>query len=175
MARLMRSDEHKTFGDISLLLSERKDALKCFCVCSNEYFRGYSEKELKKHLAYHLQEAEYDACLALLAAIEAAFRLDFDYRHRAKRKDSRSSEIRRMSKLPRNDFSHDIAMSDLFDLLAVDGSASGRTINLLKVFFQYRHWLAHGRYWRLKIGGKKPNFSDIYQIAQAIGEVLITN
>lgn len=172
MAKLVRSNEHKTFDDVSLLFAEKKEALKRFCVCENEYFTGFSKKELTEHLSYHLQEAEYDACLALLAAIEAAFRLDFDYRHKKRRKDSRSKAVRRISKTPRGEFSFRISIESLFDILALDNTAPARTINLLKIYFRYRHWLAHGRYWQLRIGRDRPTFSDIYQIAQAVDAAL---
>ena len=146
MAELKRSDEHKTFSDIALLFAERKEALKRFCVRNNVYFDKYPDKAIREHLSYHLREAEYDASLSLLAAIEAAFRLDFQYRHKKRRKDVRSKAIRRMSEWPRGSLDYRIPINKLFDLLTLDGSAPNRTINLLKTYFRYRHWLAHGRY-----------------------------
>lgn len=172
LKKLKRSDEHKDFTEIEQLFAERKEALELFFVVHSF---GHSEKEVKekkKYLDYQLQEAEYDASLALLGAIEAAFRLDFDYRHTQRLKDARSKAIRGMTELTRDVFSSKVPMSKLFELLSIDHSAPGRTINLLHIFFQYRNWLAHGRYWQLKLKIGRPTFSDIYQVAQAIKNIL---
>jgi len=172
MPKLKRSNEHLPFPDIKRLYEERKESLTCFCVWGNTYFTGVSKKELKRHLAYHLREVEYDACLTLLAAIEAALRLDFDSRHTKRLKDSKSKEVRRIAGLQRGDFSYKIPIDKLIDLLAFDGSVKNSTIDSLKIYFKFRHWLAHGRYWLLKIGRAKPTFADIYQLAQTINNLL---
>jgi len=172
MAKLKRSNEHKTFTEVEQLFDERKEALEFLFVVHSF---GCSEKEMKEkreYLDYQLQEAEYGASLALLGAIEAAFRLDFDYRHRKRLKDSRSKAVRQASDLPRDDFDYRISITKLFDILAIDHSATNKTINLLKIYFKYRHWLAHGRYWQLHLGISRPTFSDIFQVAQTIKSVL---
>ena len=171
-AKLNRSHEHKTFSDIARLFAERKAALKYFCVPGHVYFSRYSEKELQERLSYHLQEAEYDASLALLAAMEAAFRLDFDYRQKKRLKDTRSREVRRLSGSPRGEFNYEISINALLNTLKLDPFVSDRIITLLKNCFKYRNWLAHGRYWHLNIGADKPAFSDIYQLALAIEDRL---
>ena len=176
MAKLKRSNEHKTFTEIEQLFDERKDALEFLFVVHSF---GCSEKEMKekrKYLDYQLQEAEYDASLALLGAIEAAFRLDFDYRRKRRLKDSRSKAVRQASGFPRDDFDYRISITKLFDILANDHSAdhstTNPTIDLLKVYFKYRNWLAHGRYWQLRLGINRPTFSDIFQAAKTIKNLL---
>jgi len=34
----------------------------------------------------------------------------------------------------------------------------------LKLAFKFRHWIAHGRYWKPKIG-KKYDFNEIFKLA----------
>ena len=173
MPKLRRSEEHKTFSEIARMFAERKEVLMLFYVRNNEDLIGYSEKEILDRLDYHLREAEYDACLTLFGAIEAAFRLDVDHRHKKRLKDMRSKAARQMIKLSREHFDHRIPINDLFDLLAIDHSATKNTIDSLKVCFKYRHWLAHGRYWQLKLGRSRPTFSEVFQLAQKIKNVLI--
>ena len=175
MAKLKRSNEHKAFSDVKLLFAERCEALKGFCVQNHPCFLGDTAKDVEKRLNDHLQEAEYDASLTLLAAIEAAFRLDYDYRQTKRLKDPRSKEIRRISQLhktERSHFRHDIAINKLFEVLAMDDSISTRVIKFMTICFDYRNWLAHGRYWRLSLGRDKPAFAEIYQIAQTIEKTL---
>ena len=173
MPKLIRSNEQKAFVDVRLLFVERCEALKAFCVQSNVYFLGDTAKEIRKRLDDHLREAEYDASLTLLAAVEAALRLDFDYRQRRRLKDPRSKEVRRIAKLSRGHFNFRISLVDLVSLLAIGDSVPNRIRNSLKICFKYRHWLAHGRYWRLNLGRQKPTFTEIYQLAQTIENVLL--
>ena len=172
MPKLKRSNEQLSFAEIKRIFEERNESLKSFCVWGNAFFIGLSQNELEHHLTYHLREAEYDACLSLLGAIEAAFRLDFDSRYSKRLKDPRSKAVRRMAKEAKDVFHFRIPISELFDLLAIDHSVPDRVINVLKIYFKYRHWLAHGRYWQLQKGKPKPTFSDIFQVAQTIKNVL---
>ena len=170
MAKLKRSNEHKEFSEINRLFEERQEALQHFFDCENVLkYIGYSQKDVDYYLSDHLREAEYDACLTLLGAIEAALRLDLDYRHRHRLKDQKSKEVRQMLKgISRGDFVYRIPITKIIDLLNSDQSVPNRIVNSLKNTFKYRHWLAHGRYWQLQIGIHKPSFLDIYQLAQTI-------
>ena len=173
MAKLKRSNEHQTFSDIARLFEERKAALRSFCVPGNGYFVQYSKKEVMERLSQHLHEAEYDASLALLAAMEAALRLDFDTRDRKRLKDSRSQAARQLAKTVKG-VHFRIPIGELCDLFAIDRSVPNHVISKLKICFNYRHWLAHGRYWQLKQLQVKPTFSVIFQLAQTIKGALIS-
>jgi len=165
---MRRSDEHQSFAEVARLFDERKTALESFF---KGQLPGRSKKEMeeiKKRLAYHMREVEYDASLALFGAVEAAFRLDFILRQRMRKwKDSRSLEARQVAKSTRSDHSR-ISIFKLFDLMTFDNDISvpKLTIDRLKFYFRYRNWLAHGRYWKLPLYFIKPTFIDIYQIAQ---------
>ena len=176
MAKLVRSGEHKTFLEIKRLFTERQEALRFFYTPNNMNFFGRSETELMERLSYHLQEAEYDASLALFAAIEAALRLDIHYRHEKRLKDLRSRRIRELLNRPRGRSNHDIEIDEIIKTLKIGASVSQRSIDRiisrLQEYFKYRHWLAHGRYWKRKQGSCTPTFSDIYRLAQEIEKVL---
>jgi hypothetical protein len=131
------------------------------------YFLGYTAKEVQKRLDDHLREAKYDASLTLLAAIEAALWLDFDYGRTRKLKDSKSKKIRE------SQLDHRSPIEDIIKLL-LGGSVPKHIITALKICFNYRHWLAHGRYWRLNLGKEKPTFEEIFILAQTIEKALYT-
>ncbi|MCL2624007.1 MAG: hypothetical protein FWD31_10115 [Planctomycetaceae bacterium] len=163
------SDKHQSFSDIKKIFEERKEALRHFCECDDVlYLIGFPKTFLSKHL----QEAEYDACLALFGAIEAAFRIDLFVRHKNRGKDPRSKAVRLLLKeLSRGDFDYKIRLDEIFRLLAKDTAVSDGTINSLVVYFKYRNWLAHGRYWILEknLGMKKPpTFDEIFQLTEKI-------
>jgi len=176
------SNQHQSFSDIKRIFEERKKAIRHFCECDDvsywlEFSPKTAEELVEKFLADHLLEAEYDACLTLFGAIEAAFRMDLFVRHKKRGKDPRSKAVRQMLKnVPRGGFDKDIDLDKIFGLLATDPSVSNskQTINLLVVFFKYRNWLAHGRYWVLEKLGilKPPTFDEIYQLAEEIKIVL---
>jgi len=168
--KLKLSNEHLAFSDVARLFEERKEALQLYCA---RFFFGCSENEMREHLAHHLQEAEYDASLTLLAAIEAAFRLDFDHRYEMKLKDQWSKKVRQMAKDVGTRPHRDIPIIQLIHLLEMV-FVPKHIITLLIKYFKYRNWLAHGRYLcleDLELGKNKPSkppFLDIYQLAKTI-------
>jgi hypothetical protein len=168
---LSKSDKHRTFDEVRKIFEERKYALKNFFVPQNEYFTGLSETEIGKQLTEHLMEAEYDACLTLFAAIEAALRIDCDYCCRKRLKDQRAKAVRKMVQTFEGRPFNRIPLNEIFKQLLVDQSVKKSIVNRLKQFFQFRHWLAHGRYWTFK-SGIQPDFLDVYELAQEIDGLL---
>jgi hypothetical protein len=168
---LSKSGKHRAFDEVSKIFEERKYALKNFFVPQNEYFTGLSEMEINERLNNHLMEAEYDACLTLLAAIEAAFRIDCEYCCRKRPKNQRAKAVRKMVQTFEGRPFDRIPLNKLFEQLLVDQSVKKNIVNHLTQFFQFRNWLAHGRYWTFK-SGVQPDFGDIYELAQAIDGLL---
>jgi hypothetical protein len=168
---LSKSGKHRAFDEISRIFDERKYALKNFFVPENEYFTGFSEMEINERLNDHLMEAEYDACLTLFAAIEAAFRIDCDYCYRKRPKNQRAKAVRKMVQTSPGKSFDRIHLNKLFEQLLVGGLVKKNIVDCLKQFFKFRNWLAHGRYWTFK-SGVQPAFLDIYELAQAIDGLL---
>ena len=164
--RLSKSNKHLNKDDIAEMFEYREKSLKIFFSNLNpEYnsiFIGLTQKELKKELEYHLSEVEKDACLNLLASIEAIFRLD--YAIRCEEKDK--ADISRKFRLLFAQNQYWIPLEEgIFDEWKKVSGIKPTTISNLKGVFKYRHWLAHGRYWTLKAGKEKYDFYELYQLA----------
>lgn len=98
--RLSKSNQHLSFEDIADMFSFREKSLKLFFSEDNpQYlasFVGYTPNEVIEELNYQIVEAERDACLNLLAAIEALFRLDYAIRCEEKDKAQISRRFREL-------------------------------------------------------------------------------
>ena len=163
---LSKSNQHLDFEDIAETFNFREKSLKLFFseknVSYSEEFSGYTEDEIIEELQYQILEIEKDACLNLLAAIEAKFRLD--YAIRCEEKDK--SDISRKFRLLFSDYEFKLPLEDIiFEEWKESGLVKPSTISHLKGAFKYRHWLAHGRYWTLKAGREKYDFYDLYNLA----------
>ena len=172
MDKLVRADRQNKFQNINKLFSERIEALKYYYTPDNMAFFGSSEKELMVRLSYHLREAEYDASFAMLATIESALRCDAEYRHKKRLKDQRSQAVSRLLKQVQYPSYRYVKTSKIVETLKHDDSVPQHTLSLLKRYFKYRNWLAHGRYWEPDFGEDTPVFSDIYQLALEIEAIL---
>ncbi len=172
MARLSKSYKHLEYDEIAKLYGIRERSLRLFYSLSNpdyvNLFTGYSDDELSKELENNLEEIEKDACFNLLAAIEAAFKLDYAIRVEEKDKD----DISRKFRILFAEYQYRIPLEDvLFDVWKENPEIDRSIISQLKGVFIYRHWLAHGRYWLLKAGRKKFDFYDLYNLAIEVNEL----
>ncbi|MYA17931.1 MAG: hypothetical protein F4089_13610 [Gammaproteobacteria bacterium] len=139
-------------------------------------FHSPRHPDYGSHFAFHtrdevdsLREAALDehasqSSLALLAAIEAAFRVDYVLRHRLRPRDGLSREMRKL-------FAEKGRYARLADdILRVwrDYSTAPRgLLGEVAGAFNYRHWLAHGRYYPPKFG-RAYDFSTIRDLAAAV-------
>src|SRR5580693_4377856 len=82
--RLPKSLEHLEFETVAEIYHTREESLRLFHSNDNlrflEFFAMLSNNEIDEKLKFQLSEIEKDACLNLLAAIEAIFRLDYAIR-----------------------------------------------------------------------------------------------
>jgi hypothetical protein len=166
MAKLSKSKQHLDFEDIANMFFFREKSLKLFFSNKNpEYlssFIGYTPNEVFEELNYQISEIERDACLNLLAAIEALFRLDYAIRCEEKDKAELSKRFRELFA----EYQYRLPLEDsLFEVWKDELSIKSSIISNLKSAFKYRHWLAHGRYWTLKAGRPKYDFYDLYLLA----------
>ncbi len=166
MAKLSKSKQHLDFEDIADMYSFREKSLRLFFSDNNpEYFSsfvGYTPNEVLEELRYQISEVERDACLNLLAAIEALFRLD--YAIRCEEKDK--AEISRRFRDLFSEYQYRLPLEDsLFEERKNEPLVKSSVISYLKSAFKYRHWLAHGRYWTLKAGKPKYDFYELYTLA----------
>ena len=127
-------------------------------------FLGYTSAEVSKELNERLDEAELAASFALLASIEAAFRIDFLQRCYRKDKATISRRFREMNRKRPNRIKLD---EDIFSSWADDVDQLRPLTNRLKSAFRFRHWLAHGRYWTPQFG-RKFDYLSLYQLAYEV-------
>lgn len=164
--RLSKSNQHLDKDDIAEMFSYREKSIKIFFSNHNpDYsstFVGFSQPELEEELNYHLAEIERDACLNLLAAIEAIFRLDYAIRCEERDKADISRKFRALF----SEYQYWLPLEDgIFEEWKKVSGIKTSTISFLKGAFKYRHWLAHGRYWTLKAGKQKYDFYELYNLA----------
>lgn len=123
-------------------------------------FAGYTSAEVTAELLERLEELEFSSSLTALAALEAAFRVDYLQRCYTKRKDDLSRAFRALYKTYETRVSLD---EQIFEAWKEQSDVSTTLIGQIRSAFKFRHWLAHGRYWQPKFG-RDYDYSTIYLI-----------
>jgi hypothetical protein len=126
-------------------------------------FAGYSPAELQLALDERILETEFRSSLAIFALIEAMLRVDFRLRVKLRRKDSLSKAFRVLYRNP----GWKVRLEDLLDLWIEHDPTAKQPLQQLKSALLFRHWLAHGRYWRRPSHGQF-DYSTIYGLGRAI-------
>jgi hypothetical protein len=166
------SGEQQSFDDIAHHRNLLHQAIRAYFRAQpadfRQHYRGARPEELAEAMALALREVDRSAILLLLAAIEAAFRVDYLNRVYQRRKDPFSRACRELyarvgqrAKLEQ----------ELFKLWLTEGAANPRFVQHLVGAFRVRHWLAHGRYWSPRLG-QYDDFDAIYTIAVSASELL---
>ena len=109
-----------------------------------------------------MEETDVRSSFAVLSRLEAAFRIDYECRCKEKLKDDVSWTFRRMYKSRKMRVSLE---DDIFEAWLQNSTGSNRLISELRGAFKFRHWLAHGKYWRPNLG-RKYDFSYVYLLAE---------
>lgn len=124
---------------------------------------GSRIEDINSLLTLRLLENDRSASLTILAALESWFRIDC--RTRAEKRE-RSPVGRRFKKMYNRcgQSVSKIRFEDILDTWSDAEPTSKQIIRQVKDAFNYRHWLAHGRYWVPKLG-RKYDYSTVYVIA----------
>ena len=162
--KLSKSNQHLSSEEIADIYSYREKSLTLLFSKRNPNFpndfNGFTMKEINNELEEQLNEVEKDACLNLLASIEAKFRLDYAIRCEERYKDDISRRFREAFAEKQYRISlEDVILDEWGDLPEITSSI----ISNVKGAFKYRHWLAHGRYWTYK--STKFDFFGLYNLA----------
>ena len=108
----------------------------------SDRFFGMTPAEIRAELRKSSKELEREVTLALTASFEAMIRIDYMSRSKGKKKDAISVAYRELwSKHNRN-----ARLEDILDTWKEE-ACEAHKVGKLKQLLQYRHWLAHGRYW----------------------------
>jgi hypothetical protein len=131
---------------------------------NNPRFLGYSPSDLEKLLLRRIKETGLRSSLAILAALEAALRIDYELRAKQRRKDPLSRAFRVMYKRKRERIRFG---EDLLDLWVQHHPNLRRHVGELRAALHFRHWLAHGRHWERPSYGRF-DYVDIYNLAERV-------
>lgn len=123
--------------------------------------RGYIGLPLDEVRTSVLAEIDHNSALSVLSCAEAAIRTDYLRRVYDKQKDDLSRALRRIYKVKEERARLD---DDLLFCWRDHSNVSKALVSELIGAFNYRNWLAHGRYWTPKFG-RRYDFSTVYPIA----------
>ena len=106
----------------------------------------------------------------LLAAAEAAIRVDFRNRVDNRKKDDVSRQFRRIDKKKGKKVA---LQEEILDVWKKFRPTAKRAVGDFNGALNLRHWLAHGRYWTPKLG-RTYSPADVYDIAHNLLKAIAT-
>ena len=166
--RVVFSNKHLALDEIDQHHRDIESALRNYFSrenpCFETRFAGYTPDEVRHEMNARLEEHERSTSLNLLAALEAAFRIDFLQRCYERKKGCLSRAFREVHTQKGNLVSLE---RDILSAWKQNSSVPPGVISNLKGVFRYRHWLAHGRYWEPKLG-RKYDYQDLATLAEAV-------
>ena len=127
-----------------------------------------SRNEVESELSTRLAENDLANALSVLSATEAALRVDYLKRAYGKLKDPLSRAFR---KVYMNKAENASLEDDILNTWTSVGNMPKHLAGNLKSANNYRHWLAHGRYWTPQLG-RKYDYFTVFGIAEQIFDVI---
>lgn len=133
-----------------------------------------TQEEMNQAVDEMALELSHEIVLLLTASFEAEFQADFHDRVSRKKKDQISKEFRRMmgDHRGRRHAAKPITFEAILDVWRKN-TGHAKAIDDLKQLVQFRHWLAHGRYWVQKSGLSNPDPFDAWQRGRAVHDALL--
>jgi hypothetical protein len=123
---------------------------------------GKTREELEEEFGYQTTELAQVTMLGMLASTEAALRLDLAERVSNKRNDKVSRRFRDIYQERGRKFRLE---EDILDVWKKHGDAGIKeAVQEFKGATKLRHWLAHGRYWKPKLGRAGYDPVDVFDI-----------
>lgn len=154
--------------DIEQIDGRRRDteaAIEAYFAIGNpssaQRLLGLALHEVRAEKATLLDESRRSSSMDVFAALEAAFRIDFLQRCYGRQKGDIS---RAFQELYRNRGPRVSLERDILTVWRNNSNVPRRMITDLTGAFKYRHWLAHGRYWRPRF--PKLDYHEVYSLAE---------
>ncbi len=165
--RIGFSGEHLQLARIAQYYSDIEASVRSYFSSENmrsrERFVGYSKYEVDLEMGSTLEEHARSTSMSILAALEAAFRIDYLQRCYKRLRDPLSRAFRNAHQ----EKGARVPLEDIFSMWQLHSNVSPSVITDLERVFRYRQWLAHGRYWTPKIG-RECDYDDIYALAESV-------
>jgi hypothetical protein len=120
-----------------------------------------------------LDEADMQASLFIIAAAEAAIRVDFH--ERVVKKKPKDSVTRAFRSIYNDQGKGRIRLEDILDTWATNIPIAKADIRTFKGALRFRHWLAHGRYWVPKFGQTYDPTALVRIITNLFGKIGVAN
>lgn len=160
------SNENLSIEEIAYYKHDLDKAIRLYYKSYSEYekFYIYSMENIDEEKTLRFQELELNTVFMLLSSIEALFRIDFNIRVNKKFKDELSKEFRNISKNKQGRVSIEEDILNVWQSHFVELKVA---ISEYKGALHYRHWLAHGRYWKPNLA-RKYDFDSVYILADSI-------
>jgi hypothetical protein len=125
-------------------------------------FLDWSLAEFNDLLLNRIEETDLRSSLAILAALEAAVKIDYQLRARQRYKDALSREFRATHKRKQDRVRLD---EDLLEPWARHYPSLKSLIGEFRAALHFRHWLAHGRYWKRPVH-RRFDYLSLYALAE---------
>lgn len=168
--RVSFSYEELTLADISAYFENVQAGLfGLFSKQSIAPHQHYSQNIYDEVLEKSLTELDVSSSFLVLSSLEATIRLDYLRRVYDRRRDSLSRAMRLLHRRKEN---HARLEGDLIRLWRQETDMSKALLGELAGAFRYRHWLAHGRYWKPKLG-RKYDYLSVFGLAQEFDDALL--
>ncbi len=166
--RVSFSNQNQNLSDIVLHHSDTEISLRKYFLNARHYperFSAYTINEIQKELGERIHELSLTSSFSILSALEAMFRIDYLQRNYKRKKDSLSVACRDIYREKQTKASLE---DDILEAWKANTEGSHQLISELKGALKYRHWLAHGRYWKPKTGRPLYDYETIYALAGLI-------
>ena len=154
--------------DLLKYQSDSESSFRLFFSDSNPHysalFLGESTKIIRDKLEERLLETDIRSTIMVLAKVEAAFRRDYLIRGQGRRprRELISNDFRSMYGRVGD---RARLKDDIFTVWKNHFPEFSSLLESLKGAFNFRHWVAHGRYWPHN-SGNKYDFQTVYLLAQ---------
>lgn len=174
MRRLSRSYQEQNINSIAEYRMMVVHALRFYYSSDNPEFNvifaNKTIEEIQRELRKAENEVDLQSSLALLSVLEARFRIDYAIRCEKRYKDELSRRFRELHK--HHGFRAHLE-NDIFNAWEVHAPGMKGLISELRQAFKYRHWLAHGRYWLLKVQIDRFDFQYLYSLTSMASTMLV--
>jgi len=166
------SGQHQSCREIALYHSDLLASLRLMFAQGGAAvlprYVGHTPAQMKSVLSARREELVRRSSFALLAALEAAFRVDFALRCSERRRDPLSRAFR---VLHRQHGDRPALEEHILPQWKRHTSQRRGIISDIIGAFKYRHWLAHGRYWKPKLGRKYTYEYVYYLVDEAVRQL----